>query len=78
MLVSSWVELTRLCKKLEEKNTNPLRRIQLERSHLRHEKKFHVHIRTPFKYGDFTILAMKIEGKKGDSRNIRKGGDPIK
>lgn len=70
-MISSWVELTKLLNKIEDENEEPLQRIQLQHSHLRHDKDFDVSVRPPFRFGDFTILAAKIEGKKGDLRNIR-------
>lgn len=72
-MILSWVELTKLLNKIEKENEEPLQRIHIQQTHLRHEKEYDVSIRPPFRYGDFTILAAKIEGKKGDLRNIRKG-----
>lgn len=72
MEFTSWVEVTRLLTKIEETETEPIRSIQLERSHLRFDQDFDINVRSPFKYGDFTILAAKIEGKKGDIRNLRR------
>lgn len=71
-MMLSWVELTKLLNKIENENEEPLQRIQIEQAHLRQDKDYDVSIRSPFRFGDFTILAAKIEGKKGDLRNIRK------
>jgi hypothetical protein len=62
--VVSWIELSKLLKKIEDNVINP-KKIVIRKQHLREDKReYDYSIRTHYRYGDFSVLTAQVDRER--------------